>query len=111
MGSAEARLPYAMLCLDPPTPEPPASIADSSSIRYLPVHSTGESEPDVSRFDCPNCGAKYKLVRVEADPKTINRQITCRSCGAPFHGREGTLALKYFMVDRPRVRAPARRFG
>jgi hypothetical protein len=91
-----------------------ASIAGPGFIRYLPVHCTGESvvaKPDVSRFECPNCGAKYKLVRVEADPKIINRQITCRSCGAPFHGREGTLALKYFMVDRPRVRAPANRFG
>ena len=62
-------------------------------------------EPDVSRFDCPNCGAKYKLVRALADPKLLDRQITCRSCSAPLHGREGSMALKYFLVDRPRKQA------
>ena len=69
------------------------------------------SKSDVSAFECSNCKAKYKLVRVEADPEFVDRQITCRNCGAPFHGREGSIALKYFMVDRPRVRAMARRFG
>ena len=65
----------------------------------------------ISRFECPNCGAKYKLVRAEADPKLPDREITCRRCGTPFHGREGSLALKYFLVDRPRAQAPAQSFG
>jgi transcription elongation factor Elf1 len=69
------------------------------------------AKTDVSRFDCPNCGAKYKLVRVEVDPQSPDRQITCRNCGAPFHGRQGALALKYFLVDRPRTQARARRLG
>jgi hypothetical protein len=25
----------------------------------------------------------------------VNRQITCRPCGAPFNGREGKFVLKY----------------
>ena len=69
------------------------------------------AKPDVSRFECPNCGAKYKLVRVEGDPQTLDRQIACRSCGAPLTGREGALALKYFLEDRPRREATVRRFG
>ena len=56
-------------------------------------------------FDCPQCGAKYKLVRAEADEQTIDRQITCRKCGAPLQGRQGNAVLKYFLVDRPRARA------
>jgi predicted RNA-binding Zn-ribbon protein involved in translation (DUF1610 family) len=68
------------------------------------------AKPDVVSFDCPNCGAKYKLVRAEADPKLLDRQITCRSCGAPLHGREGSMALKYFLVDGPRKQASAVRF-
>jgi hypothetical protein len=47
------------------------------------------AKPDVACFDCPNCAAKYKLVRAEADAKTLDRQITSRSCGVPFHGRKG----------------------
>ena len=69
------------------------------------------SKSDVSSFECPNCKAKYKVVRVEADAKSVDRQIACPNCGAPFHGREGSIALKYFMVDRPRVRTLTRRFG
>ena len=69
------------------------------------------TKSDLSPFECPNCGAKYKLIRVEAEPQSLDRQITCRSCGAPLHGREGAIALKYFLVDRPRPQAPAARFG
>jgi DNA-directed RNA polymerase subunit RPC12/RpoP len=65
-----------------------------------------------ARFDCPKCGAKYKLVKVEADPTqdpTQDREISCRSCGGPLDGREGIFALKYFMVERPRTQAEMRR--
>ena len=55
-------------------------------------------------FECPNCAAKYKVVRVEA-PKgpTTDREITCVSCGGPLHGREGPLLLKYFLIERRRA--------
>ena len=53
-----------------------------------------------SSFECPNCAAKYEVVRVEAPPgPTIDREITCVSCGAPLNGREGQLILKYFLVE------------
>jgi hypothetical protein len=51
-------------------------------------------------FDCPNCHARYKLVRVECDDVDFDGQITCRSCGAPLQGREGKDILKYFLVGR-----------
>ena len=51
-----------------------------------------------AEFQCPNCSAQYKVVRVEAPP-THDHQILCLSCGAPLHGREGKFALKYFRVD------------
>jgi predicted nucleic acid-binding Zn ribbon protein len=53
-----------------------------------------------TRFNCPNCGAPYKVVRVEADPLTADHEITCLSCDAPLRGREGGLVLKYFLVGR-----------
>jgi predicted RNA-binding Zn-ribbon protein involved in translation (DUF1610 family) len=61
------------------------------------------SEEVSEHFECPHCGAGYELVRVEGDPeyKYIHRQITCCSCGAPLHGREGGMVLKYFLVTRP----------
>jgi DNA-directed RNA polymerase subunit RPC12/RpoP len=59
-------------------------------------------------FDCPNCGAHYKVVKIEAEA-TQDPEITCRYCGGPLNGREGVFALKYFLVDRPRDQARVRR--
>ena len=58
------------------------------------------------QFQCPNCTAKYEIVRVEAPPgPTIDREIVCIACGGPLHGREGKFLMKYFLVERPRRRA------
>ena len=46
----------------------------------------------------PNCKALYQLVRVEAGPETIDREITCQVCGSPLAGREGKFVLKYFLL-------------
>ncbi len=61
-----------------------------------------------SPFKCPNCGALYKIVRVEVAPAN-DREITCRACGGPLRGREGGLILKYFLVARPGEPAHASR--
>jgi predicted Zn finger-like uncharacterized protein len=57
-------------------------------------------------FRCPNCGALYQVVKVDAGPETVDRQIECRTCGTPFVGREGTLVLKYFLLwNRSQLRS------
>jgi predicted RNA-binding Zn-ribbon protein involved in translation (DUF1610 family) len=56
-------------------------------------------------FQCPTCGAEYKLVRVETKEAVPHQQITCRKCAGPLPGSEGHLILKYFLVDRGRRRA------
>jgi predicted Zn finger-like uncharacterized protein len=57
-------------------------------------------------FICPNCGAFYQVVKVEAGPETDNREIKCRACGGPLVGREGKFVLKYFLL---RKAIPSRR--
>jgi len=52
-------------------------------------------------FKCPNCGAHYQVVITDAGPETVDRQINCRACGAPFNGRDGQFVLKYFLVWSP----------
>lgn len=52
------------------------------------------------KFICPNCGALYRHVQAEAGPESGDREITCRSCGAPLQGREGRFILKYFLIER-----------
>ena len=49
-------------------------------------------------FTCPNCAAFYQVVKVEAGPETVEAEVACRSCGAPFPGREGNFVLKYFLL-------------
>jgi len=48
-----------------------------------------------ARFNCANCGAQYKGVRVEA-PTAADREIVCLSCGVPLEAREGRFALNIF---------------
>jgi hypothetical protein len=49
-------------------------------------------------FVCPNCGALYELVKMEAGPETVDRAVACLFCGAPLSGREGQFVLKYFSL-------------
>jgi predicted RNA-binding Zn-ribbon protein involved in translation (DUF1610 family) len=50
---------------------------------------------EATGFQCPACGAQYKVVRIEAAPMH-DRQIVCVNCGAPLLGRQGKFVLKYF---------------
>jgi hypothetical protein len=56
--------------------------------------------PDAVKFECPNCGAKYLVVRVEADDPTHDQEIPCLGCDAPLHGRDGKFVLKYFRTEK-----------
>jgi hypothetical protein len=56
--------------------------------------------PAVKMFTCPNCQALYQVVKVERGPETVDRDVTCRSRGAPLPGREGNFVLKYFMLRK-----------
>jgi predicted RNA-binding Zn-ribbon protein involved in translation (DUF1610 family) len=62
-----------------------------------------------SRFRCPNCGALYEIVRVEAESVTVDRELSCLMCGAPLQGREGRSVLKYFLVEPLRHHAMRQR--
>jgi predicted RNA-binding Zn-ribbon protein involved in translation (DUF1610 family) len=70
---------------------------------------TAMSVTGVTPFECPNCGAQYKLVRVETDRALPNEELPCRNCGEPLNGREGKFVLKYFLVGNPRRRVLGRR--
>jgi predicted RNA-binding Zn-ribbon protein involved in translation (DUF1610 family) len=50
---------------------------------------------EATKFQCPTCDAKYKVVRIEAAPMH-DRQIMCVSCGGPLLSRQGKFVLKYF---------------
>jgi predicted Zn finger-like uncharacterized protein len=51
-------------------------------------------------FNCPNCNALYQIVKVEAGPETVDLEVVCRICGAPFPGREEGFVLKYFLLRK-----------
>ena len=65
------------------------------------------SDPLSVPFECPNCGAKYEIVRIEVPPQpTTDREVRCVSCGGSLRARQGMFVLKYFLVERPRRKAP-----
>src|SRR5262249_20004445 len=81
----------------------PKSCALFSRLWY-PIVWQMPSTPSL-QFECPNCAAKFEVVRVEAPPApNTDREITCLSCGAPLHGREGPFLLKYFLRSNRRAR-------
>ena len=65
--------------------------------------------PTFRSFTCPNCQALYHVVKGEAGPETVDKNVACRACGAPFAGREEGFVLKYFLRNggrRRRARRP-----
>ena len=75
------------------------------SVPNIEPLATPEPEP----VACPNCGARYTLVRAEADRASVSGQSERRSCGGPLNGRESRFILKYLLVDRPKIAARAAR--
>jgi len=61
---------------------------------------------DGEAFECPQCQARYKIVRVIAGPQTIDRPVQCKVCAQPFVSKDGDHILKYFLIDRPKTGGP-----
>ena len=62
-------------------------------------------------FSCPHCNALYHVVRGEAGPETVYREITCRACGGLLPEREGEFVLKYFLLRKAPPRDRQARAG
>ncbi len=72
------------------------------------------AEPQISNFICPQCGAKYKCVRVRTPSSILpvcefgeehDRAMACLVCMKPLPPMDGTVPLKYLLVERPKKRA------
>ena len=55
-------------------------------------------------FTCPQCQARYKVVRMAAEPGTSHGTVHCRVCHQPLASIEGDNILKYFLVKSPKGR-------
>ena len=60
----------------------------------------GRRPPTSISFTCPNCQELYHVVKGEAGPETVDKEVACRACGAPFLGREEGFVLKYFLLRK-----------
>jgi DNA-directed RNA polymerase subunit RPC12/RpoP len=84
--------------------------AMSEQLAYGSPDPSRMSAPPAMAFACPTCGAKYKIVPVEAPAEAAaDRDIACYDCGGPLRGRDGAFILKYFLVDPPKRRKRNRR--
>jgi hypothetical protein len=62
---------------------------------------------ETSSFQCPQCAALYRVVRVEVEAAAGGeREITCPACHAPLQARDGRFALKYFLTGFPKRSRP-----
>ena len=51
-------------------------------------------------FTCLNCDALYQVVKTGPEQETVDRWVTCRSCGGPLPARDGKYVLKYFLLRK-----------
>jgi hypothetical protein len=58
------------------------------------------AEHAYEEFSCPNCQARYKVVRMNAEPGKTYRAVHCRVCHAELAATDGDEILKYFLVRR-----------
>jgi DNA-directed RNA polymerase subunit RPC12/RpoP len=54
-----------------------------------------------AQFKCARCNALYHLVKVEAGPETVDRELACRVCGALLPARGGSYVLEYLLFRKP----------
>jgi hypothetical protein len=63
------------------------------------------SNHDSHDFSCPQCQARYKVVRVAIEPGKSHPTLPCRVCRGPLASTEGDNILKYFLVSRSNSKA------
>jgi hypothetical protein len=62
------------------------------------------AEPETMLRACPNCDARYKVVRIEANPTDKFREIICKSRGGPLQAQfelPHILLLRSDGIDAP----------
>ena len=55
---------------------------------------------EATNFVCPGCAARYKVVRVRAEPNLAEHLLHCLVCKGLLAAMDGDYALKYFLVDK-----------
>jgi hypothetical protein len=71
-------------------------------------------DPQISNFACPQCGAKYKRVRLRTPSGILpvcefgedrDRAMFCLVCMKPLPRGDGAFLSKYLLIERPKRRA------
>jgi hypothetical protein len=72
------------------------------AIKQSEIIVQGMTEPEPIPFTCSACGANYTIVTIENPTQESGSMVACESCGMPFPAIEGSVALKYFLVKKPK---------
>ena len=47
-----------------------------------------------AQFNCVDCNVLYHVIKVEAGPETVDRELNCRACGAPLPARDTPVPMR-----------------
>jgi hypothetical protein len=73
----------------------------------MPAHCLPNCSEPVT-FNCLSCEAEYKIITIEAPSDRPRGKIGCLRCDALFPSGEGSVVLKYILVEPPSDKAGRR---
>jgi hypothetical protein len=74
------------------------SFARGGEITRVPFEMTDHPR----NFACPECHARYKVVRMRTEPGASYPTLQCIVCREPLASTEGDRILKYFLIGGPK---------
>jgi hypothetical protein len=76
----------------------------------VPSHIANMAEPNLSKWECTNCGAKLLLKR-RTEPKRRREEALCPNCMVNLPPRDGKDTLQYALVELPKTPKRPRDFS
>jgi predicted SprT family Zn-dependent metalloprotease len=86
----------------PPRCRQPSTLAATA----IQSHIANMAEPNLSNWECKNCGAKLLLKR-RSEPKRRREEALCPNCMINLPPRDGKDTLQYTLVELPKTSKPA----
>ncbi len=96
-------------CREPCTPDVAFTVLISRKTGSIALAGAGGHGSGADAFQLPALQRAYHVVRAQAGPETVGRELTCRACRGLLPSRDGKHVLKFLLLRKvARHEPPAR---